>query len=100
MKWDLILWADKFVGGIVEKYSLHSFYLAVRIGFIRWIKFFPILILELHIHDVRSGMWCAVSATRVNGPIFLTPSIYSDVVYYMLTPMSEYLSNYEKTPFQ
>jgi hypothetical protein len=50
----------------------------------------PILIHKLPLRGVNTGMWCAVSATRITAAIFLIKSMNShEYVTHMLKQFSE-----------
>jgi hypothetical protein len=40
-----------------------------------------LLIHEALLHDVKGGMWCAISATRNIGPIFFRETIFKPICY-------------------
>lgn len=67
---------------MLEKQTLHSFCLIIKLGFIsadvyilkvtrtdRSVENLR-LICKVPLHDVMVGMWCAVNAIRITGPIF------------------------------
>jgi hypothetical protein len=59
---------------------------------------FPMLIPAMSLHDVRFGLWCAVSATRIIGPTSFYESTDSRTyVTHILTPLFEYVFVYKKT---
>ena len=58
----------------------------------------PMLIQEVPLHGVQVGVWCAMSATRIIGPIFFSETLNSHrYVTQILTPFFERLSDYERT---
>jgi hypothetical protein len=45
-------------------------------------KWFPMLIHKVTSHDVHLGMWCAMSANRITGPIYISWYDKFTVTYY------------------
>jgi len=60
---------------------------------------FPTLIPEAQLYGIKFGVWCALSAARTTGPIFLFDTINSNqyVVTHILTTIFVHLSDYERT---
>jgi hypothetical protein len=55
-------------------------------------------IYEVPLHDVKIGVWCAISAHRIIGPVFFQETINSELyVKLILTPFFRELTEEEKT---
>jgi hypothetical protein len=58
----------------------------------------PHSIHEVPLHDVKIGVWCAISAHRIIGPVFFQETINSErYVRLILTPFFRELTEEEKT---
>jgi hypothetical protein len=57
---------------------------------------FPILIHEMPLYDVKFGLWCAVSATKIKPTVFYESADSRRYVTDVITPLFEYVSDYER----
>jgi len=58
---------------------------------------FPTLIPEAQLYGIKFGVWCALSAARTTGPIFLdTINSNQYVVTHIVTTIFVHLSDYER----
>jgi hypothetical protein len=48
----------------------------------------PMLINEVPLHDIVTGVWCAMSATKITGSFFVRPQIHTDVTHSLATFLS------------
>lgn len=59
----------------------------------------PHIIYEAPLHDQKIGVWCAVSGTRIVGPIFFSSIVNTDVYLDILRQFNEQLTPQERMQF-
>lgn len=87
---------------MMDRITPYSFCLAIKLGFISVdmqtlrIQENLMLIHGVPLHNVKIGVWCAISATTIIADIlFLRPYIYTDTLTHIRTPVFEHLSDYD-----
>ena len=54
---------------------------------------------ETSLHDLKIGVWCAVSGTKIVGPIFFESTVNTDVYLYILRQFNDQLTPQDKMQF-
>jgi hypothetical protein len=94
--WDVIsmqrCW-ESVITSMLKGQTSHSFCFAMNTGFISFnmsiyrakvinLQKIPVLLHEVLLHDVKIGVWCAMSVNRITGATFFSwPWIHSDKLH-------------------
>ena len=64
-----------------------------------WSSENPHVIHKTPLHDLKIGVWCAVSGTRIAGPVFFESTVNTDVYLHILEQLNDQLTPQDKMQF-